>query len=273
MLSFVTWTVDPDLFHVGSLTVRWYGLMWASAIFMALWVVKKTFEHEKCPEEWADKLFLYGTIGLIVGARLGHCLFYGAHDDFFYYYRHPIEILYVWEGGLASHGGAFGLLIAMYLYNKNVIKKGYLWILDRLVIGVAIGGAFIRFGNLMNSEIYGGETSLPWGFIFVQAGETVPKHPTQIYEIIYCLITFTVCMWLYWKTKAAQKQGIIFGVFLIGIFFTRFLLEFIKENQVGFEDGMILNIGQLLSMPFFLLGFYLIFRKSTKQPTGKLKQS
>ena len=134
--------------------------------------------------------------------------------------------------------------------------------LDRLVIGVAIGGAFIRFGNLMNSEIYGGETSLPWGFIFVRAGEIVPKHPTQIYEMIYCLITFLVCMWLYWKTKAAQKQGLIFGVFLVGIFFTRFLLEFIKENQAGFEEGMVFNMGQLLSIPFFLLGFYLIFRKT-----------
>ena len=124
MLSYITWTVDPDLFHIGPLTVRWYGLMWACAIFTALIVVKKTFERERCPEEWGDKLFLYGTIGLILGARLGHCLFYGAHNDFFYYYRNPIEILYVWEGGLSSHGGAFGLLIAMYLYNKNVIKKG-----------------------------------------------------------------------------------------------------------------------------------------------------
>ena len=279
MLSYITWTVDPDIFHIGPLTVRWYGLLWVCAILGAFTVVTRIFKHERCPEEWSDKLLTYGTVGLILGARLGHCLFYGADHDFFHYYRNPLEILFIWEGGLSSHGGAFGLLTAMYLYNKNVIKKGYLWMLDRLVIGVAIGGAFIRFGNLMNSEIFGGPTALPWGFKFVRSAEwqryyyDLPCHPTQIYEMIYCLITFAVCMWLYWKTKAAQREGLIFGVFLTGIFFTRFLLEFIKTDQVDFEKGMMLNMGQLLSIPFFLLGFYLIFRKTSGYPAGKAKQS
>ena len=264
-LNFITWDVSPEIFSLGPLTIRWYGLLWACAILSAWTVVKKTFKHENCPEEWGDKLFGYGTVGLIVGARLGHCLFYGADGDFFYYYRNPFELLKVWEGGLSSHGGAFGLLIAMYLYNKHITKRGYLWILDRLVIGVAIGGALIRFGNLMNSEIYGGETSMPWGFIFVRTGETLPCHPTQIYEMLYCLVTFAVCMWLYWKKEAWQKRGLIFGVFLIGIFFTRFLLEFIKNNQETFEADMLLNMGQLLSLPFVAWGIWLIFSALRKK--------
>jgi len=269
MLNAIQWNVDPNIFEIGPFTVRWYGLMWATAIMMAWIIVRKTFRHEKGPEEWGEKLFYYGAIGLIVGARLGHCLFYGSDNDFFYYYRNPLEILYVWEGGLASHGGAIGLLIAMYLYNKNVTKKGYLWILDRLVIGVAIGGAFIRFGNLMNSEIFGGVTTLPWGFEFIRSAEWrsigLPCHPTQIYEMIYCLVTFALCMWLYWKKEAGKKRGLIFGVFLIGIFFTRFMLEFIKTNQVHFEEGMFLNMGQILSIPFFLAGFYLVFKSLKKK--------
>jgi len=274
MLSFITWTADPDLFHIGGLTVRWYGLLWASAVWVALLVVQKTFKHEKCPEIWGEKLFYYGAGGLVIGARLGHCLFYGSGDDFFYYYRNPFEILFIWEGGLASHGGAIGLLTAMYLFNRNVIKKGYLWMLDRLVLGVAIGGALIRFGNLMNHEVYGCQTDVPWAFRFIlnihswQKGAepffSQPSHPTQIYEMLYCLITFAVIMYMYWKTKAAQRTGLIFGVFLVGIFFTRFLLEFIKETQVSFEEGMMLNMGQLLSIPFFLAGFYFIFRKIKK---------
>ena len=275
MLSFITWTVDPEIFTIGGVTLRWYGLLWVCAIYAAWKIVTKTFKHEYegYPEEWDYKLFNYGAIGLIVGARLGHCLFYGANDDFFHYYRNPIELIYIWEGGLSSHGGAFGLLIAMYLYNKNVTKKGYLWILDRLVIGVAIGGALIRLGNLMNHEIYGHATDVPWAFRFIlnihswQNGAapifSQPSHPTQIYEMLYCLITFAVLMYLYWKTKVAQKEGLIFGIFLVGIFLTRFFLEFIKENQVEFENTMTLKMGQLLSIPFFLLGFYLIFRNKT----------
>jgi len=149
----------------------------------------------------------------------------------------------------------------MYFYNKNVTKKGYLWAFDRLAIGVAITGACIRLGNLMNSEIYGNPTNLPWGFIFVRAGETQPMHPTQIYEMLYCLITFGIIWWLYWKKEAYKKTGFIFGVFLIGIFGTRFLLEFIKLDQEAFESGMLLNMGQILSIPFIIWGIWLVARK------------
>ena len=275
MLNYITWTVDPELFSIGSLTVRWYGLLWAIGIWLALVIVQKIFKHEKHPEEWVDKLFIYTVLGTIIGARLGHCFFYEwkelAEPVTFlgitfkygnYYLSHPWELLYIWRGGLASHGGAIGILIAMYYYNKNVSKKGYIWIFDRLVIGVALAGASIRLGNLMNSEIYGTATTLPWGFIFVRDGQTEPMHPTQIYEMIYCLVTFAVTYWLYYKKEAYKKTGFIFGVFLLGIFGTRFLLEFIKLNQEAFESGMILNMGQILSVPFIIWGIWLIMNRN-----------
>jgi prolipoprotein diacylglyceryl transferase len=275
MLNYITWTVDPELFSIGSLTVRWYGLLWAIGIWLALVIVQKIFKHEKHPEAWVDKLFIYTVLGTIIGARLGHCFFYEwkelAEPVTFlgitfkygnYYLSHPWELLYIWRGGLASHGGAIGILIAMYYYNKNVSKKGYIWIFDRLVIGVALAGASIRLGNLMNSEIYGTATTLPWGFIFVRDGQTEPMHPTQIYEMIYCLVTFAVTYWLYYKKEAYKKTGFIFGVFLLGIFGTRFLLEFIKLNQEAFESGMILNMGQILSVPFIIWGILLIMNRN-----------
>lgn len=284
MLNYITWNVDPELFSIGPLTVRWYGLLWAVGIWLALIIVQRIFKHEKHPEAWVDKLFIYTVLGTIVGARLGHCFFYEWKElaepvtflgiSFKYgnhYLTHPWELLYIWRGGLASHGGAIGILIAMYYYNKNVSKKGYIWIFDRLVIGVALAGAAIRLGNLMNSEIYGTATTLPWGFIFVRDGKTEPMHPTQIYEMIYCLVTFAVTYWLYYKKEAYKKTGLIFGVFLLGIFGTRFLLEFIKLNQEAFESGMILNMGQILSVPFIIWGIWLIMN-SNKAVAVKAKK-
>lgn len=284
MLNYITWNVDPELFSIGPLTVRWYGLLWAVGIWLALIIVQRIFKHEKQPEAWVDKLFIYTVLGTIVGARLGHCFFYEWKElaepvtflgiSFKYgnhYLTHPWELLYIWRGGLASHGGAIGILIAMYYYNKNVSKKGYIWIFDRLVIGVALAGAAIRLGNLMNSEIYGTATTLPWGFIFVRDGQTEPMHPTQIYEMIYCLVTFAVTYWLYYKKEAYKKTGLIFGVFLLGIFGTRFLLEFIKLNQEAFESGMILNMGQILSVPFIIWGIWLIMN-SNKAVAVKAKK-
>jgi len=281
MLDFITWNVDPVLLHLGPLAIRWYGLLWAAGIWFTLLIVQRLFKHEHLPEAWLDKLFLYTVVGAILGARLGHCFFYewqllkepvtilGITFEYGnHYLSHPWELLYIWRGGLASHGGAIGILIAMYFFNKNVSKKGYVWIFDRLVIGVAICGACIRLGNLMNSEIYGNATSMPWGFIFVRSGETQPMHPTQIYEMIYCLVTFAVVWWLYWKKEAYKKNGLIFGVFLIGIFGTRFALEFIKNNQEVFESNLSLNMGQMLSLPFIIWGIWLIVR-SLKTPEIK----
>lgn len=278
LLNYITWNVDPVLVQLGPLAIRWYGLFWALGIWATLLITQRIFKNEKLPEAWLDKLFIYTIIGAIVGARLGHCLFYewqllpepvtfwgitfkyGNH-----YLSSPWELLYVWQGGLASHGGAIGILIAMILYNINVSKKGIHWIFDRLLIGVAICGAFIRLGNLMNSEIYGNATSLPWGFIFTRAGETQPMHPTQIYETLYCFFTFAVLWWLYWKKKAYKRNGLLFGVFLIGIFGSRFIFEFIKLNQEAFESSMFFNMGQILSFPFIVWGITLIIR-STRIP-------
>ncbi|MDR1654330.1 MAG: prolipoprotein diacylglyceryl transferase [Prevotellaceae bacterium] len=268
MLNVITWDVNPEIFHIGIVHIRWYGLLWALAILSALWVVTSIYRHEGRPEVWSDKLFVYGAVSLIVGARLGHCFFYGAPDDFWFYYKHPFELLKIWEGGLASHGGAVGLLIGMWLYNKYTVKKSYLYVMDRLVVGVAIGGALIRLGNLMNSEIFGEVTTLPWGFNFINSPQWqqigLPVHPTQIYEIIYCLITFAVCMLMYWKWKSYRREGLIFGVFLIGIFLTRFLLEYIKLNQEKFEETMPVNMGQLLSLPLIIWGIYLIINALRK---------
>ncbi|MBR5373895.1 MAG: prolipoprotein diacylglyceryl transferase [Paludibacteraceae bacterium] len=270
MLSYITWTVDPCLFSIGPLTVRWYGLMWAAAFFFGYWVESKIYKKEGMTQDQMDKLFLYMLVGTVVGARIGHCLFYDPSR----YLSRPYEILYVWEGGLSSHGGACGIIISLWLFNRNVAKKTYIWIMDRIVIAVAIGGAFIRLGNLMNHEIYGHATDVPWAFEFIknihhwQAGAdpvfSAPSHPTQIYEAIYCLVTFSILMFLYWKTNARKYEGFIFGIFLIGVFLTRFILEFIKNNQEDFEDDMMLNMGQLLSIPLILWGVYLLY-KSIKQ--------
>ena len=276
LLNYITWDVNPEIFRIGVLAVRWYGLFWAIGIYATLLITTKIFKHEKLPEAWVDKLFIYTVLGAILGARLGHCFFYEwklvAEPITFlgitfnyenHYLSHPWELLYIWRGGLASHGGAIGILIAMILFNRNVSKKGINWIFDRLLIGVCLCGAAIRFGNLMNSEIYGSATSLPWGFLFVRTGETQPMHPTQIYEMIYCLVTFAIMWFMYWKKEAYKKNGLLFGIFLIGVFGSRFMLEFIKNNQEAFESGLPLNMGQWLSLPFIIWGIWLLLRSSS----------
>jgi len=276
LLNYITWDVNPEIFRIGALAVRWYGLFWAIGIYATLLITTKIFKHEKLPEAWVDKLFIYTVLGAILGARLGHCFFYewklvadpitflGITFNYEnHYLSHPWELLFIWRGGLASHGGAIGILIAMILFNKNVSKKGINWIFDRLLIGVCLCGASIRFGNLMNSEIYGSATSLPWGFLFVRTGETQPMHPTQIYEMIYCLVTFAIMWFMYWKKEAYKKNGLLFGIFLIGVFGSRFMLEFIKNNQEAFESGLPLNMGQWLSLPFIVWGIWLLLRSSS----------
>jgi prolipoprotein diacylglyceryl transferase len=223
--------------------------------------MQKIFKKEGLPVELLDKLTVYVALGTIIGARLGHCLFY----DPSYYLSNPIEILKIWRGGLASHGAAIGILIALYYFSKKN-KKPYLWILDRIVIVVALAGFFIRMGNLMNSEIYGIPTKLPWGFIFVRNGEVIPKHPTQIYEALSYLLIFFLLYSIYNKKGTNVRQGLIFSIFLILLFSVRFLIEFIKEVQVDFEQTMALNMGQWLSIPFILTGIYLLYRSYKQKP-------
>lgn len=272
MLNYITWTARPDIFILGNWEVRWYGLFFAIGFLVGLLIINKIFASEKVKETWADTLFIYVIVATVVGARLGHVFFY-AWD---YYSQHPLEIFKIWEGGLASHGGAIAIIIAMWIYSKHVTKRSMLWILDRLAIPVALVAAMIRCGNLMNHEIYGYPTNLPWGFRFIenvrmwQHGAdpifSLPSHPTQIYEALCYLITFAILNFLYWKKpKTKNQEGLLLGVFFIGVFLTRFLIEFIKEDQESFEATMTLNMGQLLSIPFVLAGIILIIR-AVKKP-------
>lgn len=259
MLDFITWNVNPELFS-GFVTVRWYGLMFAIGFLVGYEIVARMFKHEGAPERWLGILLIYVVIATIVGARLGHVFFY----EWDVYRADPIKILYIWEGGLASHGGTVSIIIAVILFSVFVTKKSPLWTFDRLVIAIALVGGLIRLGNLFNSEIFGTATDLPWGFMFVRSrewhelyeGQAV--HPTQIYEALCYFALFGLLMWMYWKKNAEERPGLILGVFFIGIFLPRFLIEFIKNDQVAREATMTLNIGQQLSIPFILLGVFLV---------------
>lgn len=258
MLDFIYWNADPTLFQLGPFGVRWYGLAFAIGFFVGYKIVERMFRHEGAPEKWLGILLAYVIVGTIVGARLGHVFFY----QWDYYSQHLGDIPKIWEGGLASHGGTIALIIAVFIFSWVTAKKPASWTFDKLVIPIALVGGLIRLGNLMNSEIYGGETDLPWGFIFVREGEIVPKHPTQIYEAICYFILFAVLMWMYWKKNLEERPWLITGVFFIGIFLPRFLIEYIKNVQVEKEIGMIeqygINMGQVLSIPFIILGVGLV---------------
>ncbi|MFP4063956.1 MAG: prolipoprotein diacylglyceryl transferase [Bacteroidales bacterium] len=252
----ISWDANPELFRIGSLAVRWYGLFWALSFFLGYEIIRRIFIKENLSEKQADSLLIYMAVGSIVGARLGHCFFY----DFDYYSQNLIEVFYIWQGGLASHGGAIGILIALYYFQKKVSNQSYTWLLDRIVIPIALAAFFIRMGNLMNSEIYGVETNLPWGFIFEARGEEVPKHPTQIYEGLSYLLLFFILGWVYIKKRTKVPVGFLTGFFALFMFIVRFLIEFIKEPQSPFEEDMVLNMGQILSIPAILAGIgFMIF--------------
>ncbi len=250
----VSWDVSPEIFRIGSLAVRWYGLFWALSFYIGYEIILRIFKKEGIPVKHVDSLLIYMAIGIIAGARLGHCFFY----DFSYYISNPVEILYIWQGGLASHGGAIGIVIALYYYQRKVSSKSFLWLLDRLIIPFALGAFFIRMGNLMNSEIYGIETSLPWGFIFENRGEIVPKHPTQIYEGGAYLVLLAILSWMYVNKRKLLPEGFMTGFFGVFMFTARFSIEFIKEPQSPFEADMLLNMGQILSLPGIIAGIALM---------------
>jgi len=262
ILAFIHWNVSPEIFSLGPIHVRWYGLLFAIGFLFGYNHGEKMFKHEGVDPKWLESLFIYLVVATVVGARLGHVLFYGWDE----YSKNPIEILYIWQGGLASHGGVLGIIVAMYLWSKKVSKRSILWVLDRVVVPSILVAALIRLGNLMNSEIYGVQTSLPWGFIFERNHEKVPKHPTQLYEALCYLVTFAVIQYMYWKTKAKDYQGMLVGVFFIMVFTARFFIEFIKEDQEAFEAGMALNMGQWLSIPFVIGGIVLVVRAIQKGP-------
>lgn len=257
---FINWHVDYAILRIGGFELRWYSLLFVGGFIIGWFMFKRFFNREKVSETLLDPLLYTLLISTIVGARLGHCLFYQP-DYYLGSWKGFCEIFMPWKGGLASHGGAIGILLGIWWYSWKYGKKNHfdmMWILDRLIIPVCFAGACIRLGNLFNSEIYGDVTSLPWGFVFELRGETEPKHPTQLYESLSYLILGIGLLLTYNKLLPKLKKGVLFGSGLIGIFAMRFLIEFIKEPQVAFEDSMILNMGQLLSIPFVLAGIVII---------------
>lgn len=253
----IEWSASPEIVQIGPITLRWYGLLFALGFLIGLFIVRRMFLAENAPEEWLDKCFMYIVVGTILGARLGHVFFY----DWDYYSQHLGEIPQIWRGGLASHGGAIGVITALWLFSRNVSKKPVLWILDKVVVPTALAICFIRLGNLMNSEILGTPTDVSWAFIFERIDD-VPRHPVQLYESLTYLFSFFLLYYVYWYTEKRHQLGFIFGLFLLLAFVSRIFNEMFKASQGGFESafGNAMTTGQLLSIPFILAGLYFVFR-------------
>ena len=259
---------NPDGMEIGPIVIRWYGVMFVIGFSVGYWMLRRMFRHEGAPEDWMPTLLIYVFLATVIGARLGHCFFY----EWEYYLAHPEKIIAIWEGGLASHGGTLGIIIAVFIYSKVVTKRSALWTFDRLCIPVAFVACLIRLGNLFNSEIFGHATSLPWGFKFplssewqAMYGPDLACHPTQLYEAGVYLALFGLLTWMYWKKNSQERPGLLLGIFFIGIFLSRLFIEFVKNPQVEFEKEMALNMGQWLSVPFIIAGVVLIYR-SLKRP-------
>ena len=266
-MLYIVWDVDPTMFTLGSFELRYYGLMWVLSLLLGERIMSVFAYREGYSPKIIETGFVWIILGAILGARIGHCLFY----EFDYYITKPWAMLTeIRNGGMASHGSAIGMLLGMWITSRKC-KMPYIWWLDRLMIPVAIGGMFVRLGNLLNSEIVGSPTTLPWGFKFMRLRENwglsadavVAQHPTQLYEAICYLITFFVLVWLYFKKDMARrKSGVMFGVGVLGIFLTRFFIELVKLDQEEFEAGMLLNMGQLLSIPFIVMAIWCIWKGS-----------
>lgn len=256
---------SPVIEQIGPIQPRWYGVLFASAFIVGYFIGRKLFLNAGRKEEELEMLLTYILIGTVIGARLGHVFFY----DPSYYLRNPGEILAVWQGGLASHGAAIGILLAMYLFVKKVGDMNFMWLADRIAIVVAIGGAFIRTGNFFNSEILGVESDLPWAVIFARI-DMVPRHPSMLYEAILCVLLFGLLLWMYRHYEQHPPEGSLFGTFLATLFTGRFLIEFTKENQAAFEGGWAINMGQWLSIPLVVAGIWLLWKKvQWNQPAKK----
>lgn len=262
MYHYIIWDANPEIFRISSFPVRWYGLLFAMGFLIGVRIMTYIFETEKKPLSDTDPLLMTMVLSTIVGARLGHFLFYEPTM----FLRDPIRIITPPFDGLASHGAIIPIIVGLWLYSRRESSRAtgqtFLWVTDRIAIVAALSGAFIRFGNLMNSEIFGRPTNVSWAFVFVRSQEfsQVPRHPTQLYESLSCLILFFVLFW-FWKTyRDKLVPGTMLGIFLIWVFGLRFVWEFFKENQVAFEDNMAFNMGQMLSVPAVLLGLILLLR-------------
>lgn len=261
----IHWNVSPEIFTVGPLQVRWYSLMFIIGFAIGYKMFEWMCTRENKPKDKLDKLLFYVMGGTLIGARLGHTLFYEAD----YYLRHPLEILMVWHGGLASHGGTAGVILALWIFSRRHKEFSFSWLLDHLAVPTAIISALIRIGNLFNSEILGKPADVPWAFVFERVDQ-IPRHPAQLYESLTYFVLFLITTWLY-KRNPYRPAGFLFGLTMIWIFMSRIIWEFFKENQEPFEAGMLLNMGQLLSIPFVLLGVFLVVRAMTEKADAKRK--
>ena len=271
MNGVLNWNVDPVIYWItDSFPLKYYGALFACGLLLGYYIVRNIYKKENLSVENLDSLLVYVIVGTILGARLGHVFFYEPE----YFMQHPVEILlpiketagvykFVGYQGLASHGGSIGVLIALVLYCRKYHVK-FLWLLDKMAVGVPVTGAFIRFGNFMNSEIYGKATNGNWGVVF-QRDDMIPRHPTQLYEAFAYLLIFGILFKMYKSETIRNANGLIFGTFLTLLFLARFIIEFFKENQESFENDMLFNMGQLLSIPFIIIGIILIVLKSRKK--------
>jgi phosphatidylglycerol---prolipoprotein diacylglyceryl transferase len=257
----ITWNPDPIIYAWNFITIRWYGVFFAltfiSGGILGTWILKR----ESKPPESLDRIMIHMILGTIIGARLGHCLFYEPG----FYLSNPLEILKIWRGGLASHGGGIGIMLAIYLYSRKTPGQPFLWILDRVGLASALGCSLIRLGNLFNSEIIGLPTGSNWGVIFSRV-DMIPRHPTQVYESLAYFAIFIFLLILYLRKDLAGRHGFLSGATLVTILPARLAIEFLKENQSTFEEGWVLNLGQLLSIPLILLGVYFLvqsFKRKT----------
>lgn len=276
----IRWDVNPEIID-GWKTPNYYGLLFVTGLIIGYFVIRKMFRKEQVADSILDRLVLLVVLATIIGARLGHVIFYGPWWDgkdangVFQegYFSHPLSIFKVWEGGLASHGGAIALAIVLVYFSYKIVKKPPLWILDRIAAPIAIAAAFIRFGNLANSEIVGDPTNVPWAFEFVnyfddatRMYDSQPRHPAQLYEALCYIILFAILMFLFWKRNAWRRPGMIFGFFLIFLFSARFFIEFVKVGQSAFDSSLTINTGQWLSVPFVLAGIYILWRSFKNPP-------
>lgn len=262
LLASINWNPNPELFNIAGVSIRYYGLLWAVGFALVYMIVHYLFRQKNIPEKTFEPLFFYCFFGILIGARLGHCLFYQPD----YYLHHfwemilPFKMLpqggwkFTGYEGLASHGGTLGLMFSLWLYSRRM-KMHYMDLVDMIAIATPVMAGFIRIANLMNSEIIGKVTDVPWGFVF-ESIDMYPRHPAQLYEAIAYFILFFIMMYLYKNYDKKLHRGFYFGLCLTYIFTFRFFIEFLKENQVNFEDGMTFNMGQWLSIPFVIIGVY-----------------
>ena len=267
-MDYIVWNAGPEIFRLGPIAVRWYGLLFASAFLLGYAIMVQIYRAEKRSEEDLSSLFTYIFLGTVIGARLGHVLFYQPD----YYLWRPWEILMIWQGGLASHGGFLGVLLAIYLYSRRYPDMGFLRLSDRLAIPAMLAASFIRIGNFFNSEILGEPSTVPWAVIFAQV-DNIPRHPAMLYESLAYAIIFVALYTAYWKSSVIEFPGRLLGITFVAAFTARFLIEFVKEEQVPFEQALPLNMGQLLSIPFILIGLILWLwpRIRVSQPAAKAK--